>query len=400
MSILHERIRMGGQTLPLFALMWPALLALVGLGIDGARIYVERREAQSAADLAAVSGAVALVEGNASLAVVRAELTSVANGYSLGQTSTKTPYLGRTDWIEVEVETSVDTLFLPVLGMISGHDFSTVDVSARAVAQAGLVGGSGGGFAIFALEGCPSEQKTIDIGGSDSFFIGKVHSNSDVYLSGSNTAIDGATTSVCGNGYPSFEDGGAGNTLDPAPTTASAVPDPIDLDTSDFTCDFLAPSTGDWDLSSDGVWWVGGTKDSKTLRAGTYCARGSDGFIKLGDSEIVIEDVESGPGGVTMVAPCCIDISGSDFDLHPHEHGVLLAAYGDSDTALKMAGSGGSWQGSMYAPSGTAEISGQDDVNIAGSIVGERVKLNGSDATVNGQSGEGGAGPQQLALVE
>ena len=31
---------------------------------------------------------------------------------------------------------------------------------------------------------------------------------------------------------------------------------------------FNGPS--DWDLSSDGAWWVGGTKDSKTLRAGVW----------------------------------------------------------------------------------------------------------------------------------
>ena len=389
-----------GQTLTLFALVAPALLAVVGLGLDGAQIFLERRNAQVAADLAALSGAVELLESDATGAKAKARSTAAANDYPVTQVDAVSPYLGRTDQIAVTVTSSVTTHFLPVLGLLGLGDFTTVPVSARAVAQSGYEGSSNGGFAIFALQSCPTTQKTVDFSGSTSVVTGAVHSNADVYFSGSSNSVTGATTYVAGCGFPAYSNGGGGNSFSPTPAVTTTQPDPIALARTDFTCDFLAPSTGMWDLAINGSWWVGGTKASKTLRPGTYCSRGTSGSIKLGDSDIVIEDVVAGNGGVTFVAHVQVEISGSNFELHPHEHGVLFAAYGNSDTALKLSGSGGDWQGSMYSPNGTAEVSGSSNLNIAGSIVGERVKINGSQFNINGAGGEGGAGPQQLALVE
>ena len=390
-----------GQTLTMFALFAPIVLAIMGLGLDGAQIFLERRNAQTAADLAALSGAVTLLESDAASAKAKAKATALANDYANTQVEAVSPYLGQTDRIAVTVTSSVRTHFLPVLGLLGLGDFTNVPISARAVAQTGLVGGTSGGFAIFALQTCPTTQKAVDFSGSTSVVTGDIHSNADVYFSGSSNTVEGATTYVAGCGFPAYVNGGGGNTFEETPTSTTIQPDPIALARTDFTCDFIAPSTGLWDLSNNGAWWVGGTKLSKTLRAGTYCARGTtDGSIKLGDSDIRIEDVVAGNGGVTFVAQYQIEISGSNFDLHPHEHGVLFAAYGNTETALKLAGSGGDWQGSMYAPNGTAEISGSSNLNIAGSIVGERVKISGSNFNINGNGGEGGAGPQQLALVE
>jgi hypothetical protein len=177
-------------------------------------------------------------------------------------------------------------------------------------------------------------------------------------------------------------------------------PDPIAKTRADFTCDFLAPSTGMWDLANNGVWWVGGTKASKTLRAGTYCSRGSSGGIKLSDSDVGVEAVVSGAGGVTFMAQTQVELSGSDFQLHPHEHGILIFSEGNSDVAVKVAGSGGTWEGSIYAPNGTAEVSGQNNWNFHGGIVAERVKLNGSDSNIDGSYGDGAPPEQQYALVE
>ena len=395
-----------GQTLPLFAVIVPGLLALMALGLDGAQLFLERRGAQSAADLAALAGVLSLPDSPSS-AAADAITVGTAHGFQQAQVVPVTPFNGDASLLEVTVSTSVDTFFMSILGFFAPGDFSAVDVNARAVAQAEWTGDDSGGgdYAILALEGCPSEEKSVDISGANDFFVGRVHSNSDVYFSGGNNTVDGETTHVCG-----FHNGDSSNDFEPDPAQTLPVTDPVDKVYDDY-CNpappevsnlFLAPSSGDWDLSSDGPWWVGGSKDSKTLRSGVYCARGNDGFIKLGDSEIVIEDVVSGNGGVTFVSKWMIDISGSDFDLHPHLFDVLFHAEGSEDPALKVAGSDGDWMGTMYAPNGTAEISGQQDINLAGGIVAKRVKLNGSNATING--GNGGAPqspPQQtIALIE
>ena len=393
----RDRREWSGQTLPLFAIIVPGVLALMALGMDGAQIFVERRDAQSAADLAALSGVRELPD-SATNAKSIAKTVGAANGYLQSQIIPVSPFNGDSSKIEVTVNSSVTTFFMPILAFFVGGDHSTVAVSARAVAEQTQAVSSGGGFAIFALESCPSGEKSVDISGSDSDIVGEVHSNSDVYFSGSDNTVTGPTTHTCGS--PSFHNGGGGNTFNPAPAADSFRPDPINLVRSDFTCDFIAPSTGDWDLSSDGSWWVGGSKDSKTLRAGTFCARGSSGFIKLSDSDIVVEEVVSGSGGVSFVAQCCIDISGSNFDLHPHEHDVLLFSEGNSDVAIKMAGSSGDWLGAIYAPNGTAEVSGSGNINLIGGIVADRVKLNGSSINLDGGSGPSVSGPQTIALIE
>ena len=83
---------------------------------------------------------------------------------------------------------------MPILGIVGDGDFSSVDVSARAVAEAKVTVSTGGGFAIFSLESCPSLEKSVDISGSTIPITGSVHSNSDIYVSGSVVFINGETT--------------------------------------------------------------------------------------------------------------------------------------------------------------------------------------------------------------
>jgi Flp pilus assembly protein TadG len=399
-----------GQVLPLFAIVAAGMLAFMALGLDAAQAFVERRNAQGAADLASLSGARFLhddaTETEFAQAREAAWQVAEANGYPRARVTPIVPYEGDPERIEVNIDSEVNTFFAPVLTLFTGNDHSSMDVDARAVAYGGYEEAAGGGFAILALESCGSQEKSVDISGSSTDFIGRVHSNSDLYLSGSTLDFDGPASYSCGGSdYAAFHNGGGDNTFDPAHAFGSYAPspepDPIGLLRSDFTCTFNAPSSGMWDLSSNGAWWVGGNKDSKTLRAGTYCSRtGSSDGIKLGDSDIRIEDVASGPGGVTFVGQGYVEISGSDFQLRPHEHNILFFSYGTSDVAMKVSGSGGTWEGIIYAPRGTAEVSGSSNLAITGGIVAKRVKLNGSSLTIDGSSSGGGPGEPYYALTE
>jgi hypothetical protein len=157
-----------------------------------------------------------------------------------------------------------------------------------------------------------------------------------------------------------------------------------------------------WDLAADGAWWVGGTKTSKTLRPGIYCSRtGSSDGIKLSDSDIrVLADIATGADGVTFVAQYSIEVSGSNFQLKPFKDNILFASYGTTDVAIKVAGSSGTWEGILYAPNGTAEVSGSSNLALKGGIIAKRVKLNGSSFSIDGSSSEGGPGEQVIALTE
>lgn len=64
LSRLHNHHRQPGQAIVIVALVLVVLVAFVGLGVDGANAFAQRRNANVAADAAAMAGARALLDGN------------------------------------------------------------------------------------------------------------------------------------------------------------------------------------------------------------------------------------------------------------------------------------------------------------------------------------------------
>ena len=123
----------------IFAVALLVLLGMVALGIDGSRIYDERREAQNAADHAAIAAAFASCTStstdNAVLAAAAqaAGLASAAqNGYDDVPTNEVTINVESTTEHRYEalIETSIPTTFGQVLG------FSQLDTHGEATAEA------------------------------------------------------------------------------------------------------------------------------------------------------------------------------------------------------------------------------------------------------------------------
>jgi len=81
--VTEGRRRQRGQILPLFALALVAVVAMVGLVIDGGSAYAQRRDQQNAADLAALAGANALIFSLD--ATTAAHRVAEANGYHDGE---------------------------------------------------------------------------------------------------------------------------------------------------------------------------------------------------------------------------------------------------------------------------------------------------------------------------
>jgi Flp pilus assembly protein TadG len=79
------RNRERGQIVVIFALALVAIIAMVGLVLDGGSAFAMRRDEQSAADLAALAAANDYVlNSDASLAIARARTIAAANGYQHG----------------------------------------------------------------------------------------------------------------------------------------------------------------------------------------------------------------------------------------------------------------------------------------------------------------------------
>ncbi len=357
------RGRHHGQILILYTVMLTTLLGFAALGVDVAYLFANKRAMQGAADLAALAGAMDLPA--ATTAKASAQQYATSNGYENGVNTVTvvpvTPYKGSPGKIEVTITQAMPTFFANIFGI------STVDISARAVAQ-GLKMGPG----ILALDtDCSDGVAALDWSGSDATIEGTVHSNGGFKISGSDNAVEGPTTYGCE--YGGDINSGSNNTFGSGPSIGSYEPDPLGFTAADFESQCTETSTGDMDVLA---FAVGGV-----ILDGVYCAYGT---VKLSQSALTgnMTFVGLGPNGK-------VHVSGSDLTLTPRATvppqamGVLFYAESAADDAIKLSGSGNTWNGIIYAPNGTTDISGSADMSSGGMIVSHRVKFSGSSWHIN-----------------
>lgn len=132
-----------GQILVLFALGLVAMIAMVGLVLDGGNTFAQRRDQQNGADLAAVAGANAYLNGSGSVAnrtaaaVAAARAAATRNGYTQGtegaSVGVSVTLLSSGAQVKVDLTKPHANTFARVIG------FNTWDVSVTATAQTGVV---------------------------------------------------------------------------------------------------------------------------------------------------------------------------------------------------------------------------------------------------------------------
>jgi Flp pilus assembly protein TadG len=135
----NDRGRERGQIIVIFALGLVAMVAMVGLVLDGGSAFAQRRTEQNAADLAALSGAnIYLLTGSQDQATVAARATAASNGFThgAGGIAVNVTY-ELTDGAEVTVKIDAPhrNSFVGVLGMTSWT------VSTQATAETGIPNG-------------------------------------------------------------------------------------------------------------------------------------------------------------------------------------------------------------------------------------------------------------------
>ena len=111
----HDRER--GQVLVIFAIALVAIVAMVGLVLDGGSAFAQRRDEQNVADLAAMAGATAHLNttGNAlakeAAAIAAATTIATANGYVVG-----------TDGVAIDVDVFDNSVYARVtVGITKPH---------------------------------------------------------------------------------------------------------------------------------------------------------------------------------------------------------------------------------------------------------------------------------------
>src|SRR6266508_5961241 len=184
------RISENGQALILIVLAMIGLIGITAVSVDGGLAYLDRRNAQNAADAAALATALTKIRGGDWHASGLARAAS--NGYDNNNTSNIVNvyqctnnlascgiYRGNAEYYQVIIISHLKTLFAPVVGVSE----ITNQVNAIAHAAPGVRTSMWGGPAIAALD--PDGCKALNY-----------NSNSNVTITGSGLYVN----SICQNG--------------------------------------------------------------------------------------------------------------------------------------------------------------------------------------------------------
>ena len=226
-----------GQTIILVALSLPLILGFVGMATDVGSLFMDKRQMQTAADAAALAGALNITNGTWSSAAAAAGtangFTNGTNGATVtvvnGPTWTQSKYYLQSNYIEATVSKSESTIFLAIFG------FPKVTVAARAVAT-NQAPGNGCVFTLGTSGTDLTVQGSLDINAPDcDFNIDSQDTNGDAIaevgkggtINTSNVGVAG-TISTGKNAYADFSPKPVGNVV--------PYSDPLSGDAYQFSC--------------------------------------------------------------------------------------------------------------------------------------------------------------------
>jgi hypothetical protein len=344
------------------------LVGIAALAIDLSLAMAERRDAQNAADHAALSAAWAHCASESPLDAANESV--VSNGYTTSQLTLTNPDTGQ---YGAAIASSSGVFFAKI------WTSSDIAVATSSVAECQV--GSGSGYAIQTFGDCGTDWG-ITFEGNDNLIEGGVHTDYIFTIPGENNTFDGAVTYGEAPLGPTHV---TTNFLYGPPTlSGSAVGDPY-AGLSPAYYQSLAPPNSNGkiesgDIPGPGVYWTSG--------------------------EIVLKDLgtPANPLAVTLVAGGPITL-GENLYLEPYIDNILAFTYWNdgspcSNIGIKVNSQPNFMSGIMYARRSGIEWSGDTWKELnPGSLVAWRVVLNGNFTKIVGLDLSGGA-PPDLDLVD
>jgi len=407
-----------GQALVLIALAAVGFFGIVGLAIDGSAKFSDRRHAQNAADTAALAGALAMARGN-TLWEMEAANRALENGYDDNHVSNEVEihsppisgiysncydiHFDCNDYVQVMIESHVDTRFARVVGINQTHNHVEA-VASTTSAQSGF---NFGGNAIVALspEGC-----SLRAGGTTNVTIngGGMYSNSDSSCAFQQTTCsgtldvnnaDGSTGAIAMVGSDQTGSCPPDATLQDNATIQLPFPPPYQEIPEPTVCSngYTAAPSGTAVTLSPGHYAAmpprSNIKDV-TLQPGVYCIDtemrfGASDFVRvagtLGVSPGVLLYFKPG-GSFTVNGGATVNLWGintyNDPSLSSYAGFLMYVApnyaAGTMPNCKINGGSGSGYQGMIYAPYCNVEVNGNSGLSVESQIVGFTVDLSGA----------------------
>jgi hypothetical protein len=376
-----------GQSIVIMAFALVVLMGIMAVAIDGGRIHTLRRDAQNAADAAALQGAKALCRDE-DFEAKALEVAAMNGFFGAGVVEVNNPPLYSDSTV------NEDQVEVVITGTIQGGMIAPVvyegEINTRVKAIGDCIRGSlsGSGAAIFAGGICPTNS--VGVGGSSVSIIGGIHSNGDMNVSGGGIGhyITGTVTYGTGTNLPANN-----TTLFPAtnnPVQVTFRDYPLDLEYADFV-------VGGWAYDAimdddparyhiyngeitNGVLAAQGWLTGNIMDKGVYVSPA--GFKLSGGGTGLIGD------DVTLISKHGkIEYTGGSSTFRPYFGGLLMMTEAtgnpcDNNKAIKLTGTNLNWGGIIYAPNGSAALSVSGGGTFFGSIIAGQVDMSGADLMV------------------
>lgn len=269
-----------------------ALMGFVALAVDVGLLFRAQRNLQTAADAAAIAGALDYLYNNSTAsATTAADNASTSNGFTNGTGGvvvtvsappTDGPNAGGAGFVEVIVTQPNPTIFMSTFSMLfGGNNFSTVNVSARAVA--GSPGASNS--CVYILDPTASDamelQGSFDVTAPNCGVVVDSNASDALQFTGGGGTLTAGSVSVVGG------DGGQTGDSTPAPVTgATPVSDPLNI---------TGPNTTNGGCTTG----TGGNTSTATSVTGTVTA-GSSGIICYSNA-VTMSNVTLGGANPTVL---------------------------------------------------------------------------------------------------
>lgn len=377
-----------GQALIIVALALAGLVGIAGLVIDGGNVFLDRRNAQSAADSAALAAAFHRIRGGQDI-VTAAMQAAADNGYdSNGTTNIVEVYSppksgshsGDLDYIQVIITSHVTTYFSRVIGRSSITNVVTATARTKTAENVQLLNGTA--LISLAPDSNCNNHKAFWIHGSATLEI----SGGGIFVNSHNETCaflqSGDGTIRVNDGFAIGVVGGASIQKPPLITPGVAVgtgpvgyPPPFFM--PEIQCEEEAAVSEDGTSMGPGSWAEQFPPNGVTqLEPGVYCLEdGVDIKSKIEGQDVTLKVMA---GGVHFDGNSQITLHAPDSG---EQAGLLIyMPVENSSNVVLDGGAGSSIQGTILAPGAEVLLKGMSfEGGFESQIIGYTIEVDGSN---------------------
>lgn len=375
-----------GQVLVIIVLAIFGLVGITGLAIDGSRAYSDRRQAQNAADTAAMAAALAKVrtpEDWQSVGFSRAASNGYDNNGATNSVWVNHPpderskyYFGDENYVQVVIISHLDTLFGRVLGI--NQITNAVQAIVRVEPSVSTTLYDGNAVVGLAPHECSAVKyqgnADTDITGGG-LFVNSDCTNAAFFNNSSGATLTAPWMTVVGDEVHKPGAVNIGTITENAESQAKAYP-PREYIMPNPKCDEDATRNGE--TLTPGNW--SGTfppAGVKYLESGVYCVNNGD--FRLNSAGDYLEghgvfiwvdkgEVRLNGGTIILEAP----------DTGPYQGLVIYLPITNDSPVLINGNEDSSFVGTILAPASSVDIKGTGDAGIEGQVIGYTVELSGT----------------------